>query len=97
MLGNIQKSHSGLNIFDLFDDELHINKIIQILNKEYDVQLSNWCGNLGFEEFQDIIINNIILTICWDQIAGCSIMASDINGNELIEEIANYLEQEALL
>ena len=28
MLGSMQKSPSGLNIFELFDDELHINKII---------------------------------------------------------------------
>lgn len=91
MLGSIRKSPSGLNIFNLFDDELHINKIIQVLRKKYDVELSKWCGNLGFEEFQDIIINNIVINISWDQIAGCSIMALDLAGNKLIEEIANYL------
>ncbi|WP_017210139.1 hypothetical protein [Clostridium beijerinckii] len=96
MLGNIQKSSSGLNIFDIFDDDLYINKIIDILKKKYDVKLSKRFGNLGFEEFQDIIINNIIINISWEQISGCSIMASDLNGNELIEEIANYLEQQTL-
>ncbi len=91
MSGIIRKSPSGLNIFDLFDDDLYVNKIIQILREKYDVKLSNWYGNLGFEEFQDIIINDIKINISWEQMSGCSIMASDFNGNKLIEEISNYM------
>lgn len=91
MLGIIRKSPSKLNIFDLFNDDLYVNKIIQILRKKYDIKLSNWYGNLGFEEFQEIIINNIKINISWDQMSGCSIMASDFNGNQLIEKIATYL------
>ncbi|WP_297422687.1 hypothetical protein [Clostridium sp.] len=91
MLGIIRKSPSGLNIFDLFDDDLYVNKIIQILREKYAVKLSSWYGNLGFEEFQDVIINDMKISISWDQIAGCSIMALDLAANKLIEEIAAYL------
>ncbi|WP_238899571.1 hypothetical protein [Clostridium sp. YIM B02500] len=91
MVGRIRKSSSGLNIFDLFDDELYINKIIQLLKGKYEIKLSDFCGNPIFEESQDIIINNIKINISWDRMAGCSIMALDLGGNELIEEIADYL------
>ncbi|NRT35832.1 hypothetical protein OD350_12555 [Clostridium beijerinckii] len=91
MIGRIRKSSSGLNIFDLFDDELYINKIIQLLKEKYEIKLSDFYENPIFEEFQDIIINNTRINISWDHMAGCSIMALDLNGDELIEEIANYL------
>ncbi|AVK47258.1 hypothetical protein AXY43_04050 [Clostridium sp. MF28] len=91
MIGRIRKSSSELNIFDLFDDELYINKIIQRLKERYEIKLSDFYGNPIFEEFQDIIINNTRINISWDHMIGCSIMALDLDGNELIEEIANYL------
>lgn len=50
------KSSSDFNIFDLFDYELYINRIIHIIKKKYKIELYTWCGNLSFEESQDIII-----------------------------------------
>ncbi|OOM06791.1 hypothetical protein [Clostridium saccharobutylicum] len=92
MLGKFRRSSSGLYIFDFWDDEFNINKIIEILRKNYVVELSHWYGNLGFEESQDIIIKKIKINISWDYIGGCSIIALDLKGNAIICEIVNYLE-----
>lgn len=92
MLGKFHKSSSGLYIFNFWNDEFNINKIIEILRKNYVVELSHLYGNLGFEESQDIIIKKIKINISWDYIDGCSIIALDLNGNALICEIVDYLE-----
>lgn len=91
MLGQFNRTASGRNSYEIYEANGGlVFKIVEILQEQFG--FTSRLPVFGAEEiYIDCKSDDTRLTVGWDQWSGCFVMACDEPGDEVVQQVGDYI------